>query len=35
MHGYFLITPQMLTDLDNVAELLNESLAYVMGLDAK
>ncbi len=35
MHGYILITDEMLEDLDHVAELLNESFDYVMSLDPK
>ncbi len=35
MHGYILITGEMLKDLDHVAELLNESFDYVMSLDPK
>lgn len=35
MHGYILITPEMLEDLDHVAKLLNESYDYVMSLDPK
>ncbi|MDH3246969.1 MAG: hypothetical protein OEM26_20265 [Saprospiraceae bacterium] len=35
MHGYILITEEMLKDLDHVAELLNESFDYVMSLDPK
>ena len=35
MRGYILITDKMLTDLDNVAKLLNESYEYVMSLDPK
>lgn len=35
MHGYILITQEMLEDLDNVAKLLDESYDYVMSLDPK
>lgn len=35
MHGYILITKQMLKDLNKVAKLLNESYDYVMSLDPK
>jgi hypothetical protein len=35
MHGYILVTEEMLKDLDHVAELLNESFDYVMSLDPK
>lgn len=35
MHGYILITSEMLEDLNNVAKLLNESYDYVMGLEPK
>ncbi len=35
MHGYIVITDEMLEDLDHVAELLNESFDYVMSLDPK
>lgn len=35
MKGYTLITEQMLTDLDAVASLLDESYDYVMSLDPK
>ena len=35
MHGYILITEDMLADLDNVAKLLDESFDYVMSLEPK
>lgn len=35
MHGYILITEEMLADLNNVAKLLDESYDYVMGLAPK
>ena len=35
MHGYILITEEMLKDLNTVAKLLNESYEYVMSLDPK
>jgi len=35
MKGYVLIPDHMLTDLDNLADLLNESYDYVMSLDPK
>jgi len=35
MHGYILITKEMIEDLNNVAKLLDESYDYVMGLEAK
>ena len=35
MHGYILITDEMLIDLDHVAQLLNESYHYVMSLEPK
>lgn len=35
MHGYILITEEMLTDLNNVAKLLDESYDYVMSLEPK
>ncbi len=35
MHGYILITEEMLTDLDLVVRLLNESYDYVMRLEPK
>ena len=35
MHGYVLITDQMLEDLDNVAKYLDESYDYVMSLNPK
>ena len=35
MHGYILITEEMLTDLNNVVKLLNESYDYVMSLEPK
>ena len=35
MHGYILITKEMLEDLDNVAKLLDESFDYVMSLEPK
>ncbi|MEZ2413539.1 hypothetical protein ACA086_01155 [Muriicola sp. E247] len=35
MHGYILITAEMLKDPDHVVELLNESYDYVMSLDPK
>ncbi len=35
MRGYILIPNEMLTDLDNLAKLLNESYDYVMSLDPK
>ena len=35
MHGYILITQEMLEDLKNVETLLNEGYDYVMSLDPK
>ena len=35
MHGYILITEDMLEDLDNVSKLLDESFDYVMSLPPK
>ncbi len=35
MHGYILITKEMLKDLDNVVKLLDESYDYVMSLEPK
>ena len=35
MHGYILITEEMLKDRDNVIELLNESYNHVMSLEPK
>jgi len=35
IHGYILITPEMLIDRDNVIKLLNESYDHVMSLDPK
>jgi hypothetical protein len=35
MKGYILIHDEMLKDLDNVANLLNESYDYVMSLEPK
>ena len=35
MHGYILITEEMLLDLDHVAKLLDESYDYVMSLEPK
>ena len=35
MHGYILITKEMLENLDNVVELLDESYDYVMSLEPK
>lgn len=35
MHGYILITAVMLTDKENMINLLNESYDYVMSLDPK
>lgn len=35
MRGYVLIPNQMLTDLDKMAELFNESYDYVMSLEPK
>jgi hypothetical protein len=35
MHGYILITKNMLEDLDDVVRLLDESYDYVMSLDPK
>jgi len=35
MKGYVLIPETMLSDLDKLAEYLNESYAYVMSLDPK
>ena len=35
MHGYILITMEMLKDLSNVAKLLDESYDYVMSLEPK
>ena len=35
MHGYILVTDEMLNDLDHVASLLKESYDYVMSLDPK
>ncbi len=35
MHGYILITDEMLADPDNIVRLLDESYDYVMTLDPK
>ena len=35
MHGYILITEEMLRDPDNVVKLLDESYDYVMSLEPK
>ncbi|NNF21454.1 MAG: hypothetical protein HKN67_05900 [Saprospiraceae bacterium] len=35
MHGYILITNEMLQDKENVVHLLNESYDYVMSLEPK
>ena len=35
MRGYVLIPEEMFTDLDKLAEFLNESYAYVMSLEPK
>ena len=35
MHGYILITEEMLDDKENLVNLLNESFDYVMSLDPK
>ncbi len=35
MHGYILITEDMLKDLDHMAKLLDESYDYVMSLEPK
>jgi len=35
MHGYILVTEEMLKDLNNVAKLLDESYDYVMSLEPK
>ncbi len=35
MHGYILITNEMMEDLNNVAKLLDESYDYVMSLESK
>ena len=35
MHGYILITEEMLKDPDHMVKLLNESYDYVMSLDPK
>ena len=35
MHGYILITEEMLKDQENVVQLLNESYDYVMSLEPK
>lgn len=35
MHGYILITDEMLKDPDNIVKLLDESYDYVMSLDPK
>ena len=35
MHGYILITEEMLEDLKKVAKLLDESYDYVMSLEPK
>jgi hypothetical protein len=35
MQGYILITKDMLNDMQNVANLLDESFDYVMSLDPK
>ena len=35
MHGYILITKEMIKDLNNVAKLLDESYDYVMSLEPK
>ena len=35
MHGYILITNEMMEDLNNVVKLLDESYDYVMSLEPK
>ena len=35
MHGYILITEQMLKDSENMVKLLNESFDHVMSLEPK
>ena len=35
MHGYILITKEMLEDLNNLSKLLDESYDYVMSLEQK
>ena len=35
MHGYILITKEMLADPDNIVKLLDESFDYVMSLEPK
>ena len=35
MHGYILVTDEMLQDKDDVIRLLNESYDYVMSLEPK
>ena len=35
MHGYILITKEMIKDLNNVAKLLDESYDYAMSLEPK
>ena len=35
MHGYILITEEMLKDSDNIVKLLNESYDHVMSLEPK
>lgn len=35
IHGYILITEEMLEDLNNVAKLLDESYDYLMSLEPK
>ena len=35
MHGYILITEEMMKDVNNVAKLLDESYDYVMCLEPK
>lgn len=35
MHGYILITKEMLEDVNNVVKLLDESFDYVMSLEPK
>ena len=35
MHGYILVTDEMLKDQQNVASLLDESFDYVMSLEPK
>ena len=35
MHGYILITKEMMADLNNVTKLLDESYDYVMSLEPK